>query len=214
MLKKLVKYGNSNALVLDKALLELLSIEEGSVVKLKTDGTSLIITAQHKASEEKISPTITQEDIMKEIVNSHLAKHYGSAENGRAYINELHDVHARHEHAIKQLDTAEIKHKVEETDKELQAISKKYIPEKNVSINMIDAFKKVHEKYQHVLNQVCKLSNENADYIHESVLLAEKHHATKNSPEYVEEYAELIAKYIPEYADYPKEIKMVFDSLK
>ena len=211
MLKKLVKYGNSNALVLDKALLELLNIEEGSLVKLRTDGSSLIITAQHKASEEKISPTITQEDIMKEIVNSHLAKHYGSAENGRAYINELRAVHARHA----QLDTPEIKHKLEETDKEIKAISKKYIPqEKNVSINAIDAFKKVHEKYQHVLSQMCKLANENADYIHESVLLAEKHHATKNSPEYVEEYAELITKYIPDYADYQKEIKMVADSLK
>jgi len=44
MLKKLVKYGNSNALVLDKALLELLEIEEGSYIKISTDGRSLIIT--------------------------------------------------------------------------------------------------------------------------------------------------------------------------
>ena len=46
MLKKLVKYGNSNALILDRAILELLNINEGAVVKLHTDGKSLIITPQ------------------------------------------------------------------------------------------------------------------------------------------------------------------------
>ena len=44
MLKKLVRYGNSNALVLDKAILELLNISEGSVVKISTDGKSIILT--------------------------------------------------------------------------------------------------------------------------------------------------------------------------
>jgi antitoxin component of MazEF toxin-antitoxin module len=52
MLKKLVKYGNSNALVLDKPILELLGIEEGSIVRLKTDGTSLIITPHIKPIAE------------------------------------------------------------------------------------------------------------------------------------------------------------------
>lgn len=46
MLKKLVKYGNSNALILDRAILELLNISEGAVVKLHTDGKSLVITPQ------------------------------------------------------------------------------------------------------------------------------------------------------------------------
>ena len=44
MLKKLVKYGNSNALILDRAIMELLNIKEGAVVKLQTDGKALIIT--------------------------------------------------------------------------------------------------------------------------------------------------------------------------
>src|SRR5579863_6335427 len=46
MLKKLVKYGNSNALILDRAILELLNISEGAIVKLHTDGKSLVITPQ------------------------------------------------------------------------------------------------------------------------------------------------------------------------
>lgn len=44
MLKKLIKFGNSNALILDRAIMELLEIQEGSTVKLQTDGKSLIIT--------------------------------------------------------------------------------------------------------------------------------------------------------------------------
>lgn len=44
MLKKLVKYGNSNALILDRAIMELLNMQEGGAVRLQTDGKSLIIT--------------------------------------------------------------------------------------------------------------------------------------------------------------------------
>ncbi len=49
MLKKLVKYGNSTALVLEKPLLELMGMEEGSFVKISTiDGKSLTITPMPK----------------------------------------------------------------------------------------------------------------------------------------------------------------------
>ena len=44
MLKKLVKYGNSNALILDKTILSLLELEEGSLVKMKIHGNVLTIT--------------------------------------------------------------------------------------------------------------------------------------------------------------------------
>ena len=44
MLKKLTKYGSNNTLVIDKAVLELLNIDELSIVNLQTDGKSLIIT--------------------------------------------------------------------------------------------------------------------------------------------------------------------------
>jgi len=57
MLKKLTKYGNSHVLVLDRAILELLNIKEGSVVKLRTDGKSLIMTPAESDSVEKVSMT-------------------------------------------------------------------------------------------------------------------------------------------------------------
>ena len=44
MIKKLAKYGNSRALVIDKPILELLSIDENTKLEIETDGISLIIT--------------------------------------------------------------------------------------------------------------------------------------------------------------------------
>ncbi len=66
MLKRLVKYGNSNAIILDKALLELLNIQEGALLKIKTDGTSLIITPHERKSEIELeSPTVTHEETLR-----------------------------------------------------------------------------------------------------------------------------------------------------
>lgn len=55
MLKKLAKYGNSTTLVIDKAILELLNMDESSIVKLHTDGKSLIITPVVNAEKAMIS---------------------------------------------------------------------------------------------------------------------------------------------------------------
>ncbi|MBE7439162.1 MAG: AbrB/MazE/SpoVT family DNA-binding domain-containing protein [Spirochaetales bacterium] len=44
MQKKLVKHGNSAALVLDKPILELLHIDMETPLELRTDGHSLTIT--------------------------------------------------------------------------------------------------------------------------------------------------------------------------
>lgn len=55
MLKKLAKYGNSTTLVIDKAILELLNMDESTIVKLRTDGRSLIITPSDADTNQKIS---------------------------------------------------------------------------------------------------------------------------------------------------------------
>lgn len=64
MLKKLVKYGNSNAIVLDKPILELLNIAEGSIIKISTDGRSIIITPQQEAAGQHVNETVTANDAM------------------------------------------------------------------------------------------------------------------------------------------------------
>ena len=47
MIKQLQKVGNSNAIILDKAILELLGLEEGSKVQLYVHNGSLIITPEN-----------------------------------------------------------------------------------------------------------------------------------------------------------------------
>ncbi|MBP6892081.1 AbrB/MazE/SpoVT family DNA-binding domain-containing protein [Candidatus Babeliales bacterium] len=64
MLKKLVRYGNSNALVLDKAILELLNIAEGSVVKISTDGKSIILTP-YQSITPMVQETVTSAEAMR-----------------------------------------------------------------------------------------------------------------------------------------------------
>jgi antitoxin component of MazEF toxin-antitoxin module len=44
MIKQLTKHGNSLALVIDKALLELLDIAADTPLEIQTDGRSLIVT--------------------------------------------------------------------------------------------------------------------------------------------------------------------------
>jgi len=83
MLKKLAKYGNSSALVLDKAILELLGIEEGSVVRIKTDGVSIIITPHDKAAVEKISETYTAEQAQTEAMVKNFFKGFKKIESAQ-----------------------------------------------------------------------------------------------------------------------------------
>ncbi len=44
MKKKLAKYGNSSALVIDKPILQLLNIDETTELEITTDGESIVIT--------------------------------------------------------------------------------------------------------------------------------------------------------------------------
>ncbi len=74
MIKKLVKHGNSSALILDKALLKILNLDNTSEVEISTDGKSLIITpVKFKFSDnEKIQNTIEEaiekyNDLFKEL---------------------------------------------------------------------------------------------------------------------------------------------------
>ena len=56
MVKKLSKYGNSLAIIIDKPILELLDISENTKLKIKTDGKNIIIEpVKTKLKKSKIS---------------------------------------------------------------------------------------------------------------------------------------------------------------
>ncbi len=61
MKKRLSRYGNSLALIIDKPILELLQIKEDTMLHIKTDGKRLIITPD-------ISYITTTEDVKERLI--------------------------------------------------------------------------------------------------------------------------------------------------
>jgi antitoxin component of MazEF toxin-antitoxin module len=57
MTKKLIRHGNSAALVLDKALLDLLKVQMDTPLEVTTDGKNIIISPQ---SEQKAEATLLE----------------------------------------------------------------------------------------------------------------------------------------------------------
>jgi antitoxin component of MazEF toxin-antitoxin module len=53
MIKKLIRHGNSAALVIDKPIMEMLNITNETTFELSTDGKNLILSPQIKISQEK-----------------------------------------------------------------------------------------------------------------------------------------------------------------
>ena len=52
MIRKLRKVGNSNALILDKTLMELIGVREGEEVEVHVSGGTLIVTARSERADQ------------------------------------------------------------------------------------------------------------------------------------------------------------------
>ena len=53
MVKKLIKHGNSSALVIDKPIMEMLNITNETTFEVSTDGRNLILSPQVENAQEK-----------------------------------------------------------------------------------------------------------------------------------------------------------------
>jgi antitoxin MazE len=51
--KKLSRHGNSLALVIDRSILELLGIDEGTTLEISTDGRALVVVPAHDKRRRK-----------------------------------------------------------------------------------------------------------------------------------------------------------------
>lgn len=72
MIKKLSKYGNSKALIIDKPVLELLDIDETTELEIITNGNSLIITPINKRKNIK---KITGNKKLQNVVEENIKKY-------------------------------------------------------------------------------------------------------------------------------------------
>jgi antitoxin component of MazEF toxin-antitoxin module len=52
MVKKLIRHGNSAALVIDKPIMEMLHITNETSFELSTDGRNIILSPQNKITQE------------------------------------------------------------------------------------------------------------------------------------------------------------------
>jgi len=53
MIKKLSKHGNSLALVIDRSILDLLGIDQGTPLEISTDGRALVVVPARDAKRRK-----------------------------------------------------------------------------------------------------------------------------------------------------------------
>ena len=73
MIKKLSKYGNTKALVIDKPILKLLNINENTRLEISTDGQSLIITPIQKGPKKsrRVSPDKKMQKLFEETIKEY-----------------------------------------------------------------------------------------------------------------------------------------------
>lgn len=60
MTKKLVRHGNSAALILDKAILDLLNVDLDTPLEISTDGRNIVISPVTSHSEEEFGASLEQ----------------------------------------------------------------------------------------------------------------------------------------------------------
>jgi antitoxin component of MazEF toxin-antitoxin module len=60
MTKKLIKHGNSAALILDKAILELLNVTMDTPLEIFTDGKSIVISPSTPHSEDQFQASLSR----------------------------------------------------------------------------------------------------------------------------------------------------------
>ncbi len=148
MLKKLVKYGNSYALVLDKSILALLNIEEQSVVRLRIEGDTLLVKAEKEAkitdslmldieNIHKAIPCSTEgNDRVCSIIESTMQKQCKAMEDDPKTMEELQKwapgtenfkkLQQSHQNIMKKYQKDLLVFSSEPFQKEVQELSKKY----------------------------------------------------------------------------------------
>ena len=211
MLKKIVKYGNSSALVLDKALLELLNMTEGSIVKIKTDGVSLIITPQNALISETISPTLTAEDTLNSAMRKNLEESLGDPEKARTCQEEWKEISDRYAKIIQQkMNTPELHQAIAmiqkrftgdeanpEYSKEIMAVNNQFVPERNHMNQELEALIKKYYPNSHdwSTTNINLLSAEFAKVHEKNKYLLVAVAALNENPEYLQEMMMLAEKY-------------------
>lgn len=186
MLKKLVKYGNSSAIVLDRAILELLGIKEGCAVKLSTDGKSLIITPVEVQAYD-VAPSA--DELVGGMFNIETSLRNNA--NSAAMMDKF---------SKQMVEVAE--------DPEKVKVTESWMPNGEKGKKLQEIFKHLFKKYS-ADNALLMGSN----FTEELEVLAAKHDGNRTSPAFIEEVKALRHKLVPNLVNHDKDLQDAIDEL-
>ncbi|MBN1549309.1 AbrB/MazE/SpoVT family DNA-binding domain-containing protein [Candidatus Babeliales bacterium] len=186
MLKKLVKYGNSNALVLDRSILALLNINEDSVVKLRIEGDTLIVRAEEAAK--------ATDSMMLDIENIHTRS--ASYNTPRNPVFDMIEANLR------------TSYKGLESDPHYMKALEEWLPGTENAKKLQEAYGKIMKKY---MGEIQLLNSE--EFKRELDLLSKKYDGDSSSKDWLKEFLTLRLKYAPKLAQMDKEMQDVNASL-
>lgn len=182
MRKKLIKYGNSHALVLDRTLLALLNIGEEGVVRLRVEGEKLIVTADKSTSTRDLL-TMDVENVLKQAFE-------GSNDPTLNAIAKASEKNVR-EHLSG----------MEENPKVLEGYQQ-WMPGTPMGQKLQNNFQQIFAKYEKEMLSL----QESAEYLKEIEELTARYEDQK-SEEFMQEIVALQIKYAPNLANMHEEVK-------
>lgn len=182
MLKKLVKYGNSHALVLDKSIMGLLELEDGDSVKLRIEGNTLIVRGEKKLAAED------------------------------AYMLELDSIEDRYEasesdgHEIMQRAKSNLASAIQEKQQSETGVKelKEWAPGTENYSKLTAAYKAVGKKYQKEIDAL-----DSPAFREELKKLNKKYPSSTNAQKYMEELAKLRLEHAPGLIEFDREMAEV-----
>ena len=187
MLKKLIKHGNSNALVLDRTILALLNVNERSVLKLRVEGEALIITAN-----ESVKST---DSLMLDIENIHSRRAAMASDSTSVGLAELRT-------SIE----GKCRKSLDEIEKDPAAVEalEQWIPGTPNAEKLQKAFEEIFKKYQEDLKIL-----QSKEFLQEQEVLLKKHKDNASPDDVINEMQALRHKYAPNLANMDKEMAQV-----
>ncbi len=186
MLKKLVKYGNSSALLLDKTILSLIDCKSDSVLKLRVEGDSLIIKVQ-----EETKPTDTVLLDLENRTDKFLLKNGKPSTFMEATMANMRE----------QCE------KLEKDPKTLEAM-KNWLPGTKNAKKLQEAYAEIMAKYS---EEIKPLSSK--EFVDEAQALNDKYEGNSSNPEYMHEFLKLRLKHAPGLDKMDQEMKDITKSL-
>ena len=193
MLKKITKFGNSNALVLDRTIMALLNLEESSYVKLRVEGEKLIVSLPEHAvsADEKVQASIDRvRDSYTQAIDD--SSDELQIKNLKSLAGNLEVENKKWQKKIK-------------NDPKMKVQQDEWYEDSNNEATLESEFLKTHAKYTNLMKQVC--SNSELQKVLASLL--EKHKDNLSSKEHLDEQQKLYGKFIPDFKKYQDELKMV-----